>query len=95
MTYIRFWLRLLILFVPGTFLVLYFGAHMTWSRSLLSAGVVALIGLVAVLPMWLLTQRIDPSMWSDDEYTERIMRKRKRLEEDRRKREEEQNEPTS
>ncbi len=95
MTYIRFWLRMLILFVPGTFLVLYFGAHMTWSRSLLSAGVVALIGLVAVLPMWFLTQRIDPSMWSDDEYTERIMRKRKRLEEDRRKREEEQNEPTS
>ncbi len=95
MTYIRFWLRLLLLFVPGTFLILYFGAHMTWFRSLLSAGVVAFIGLITVLPLWLLTQRVDPSMWSDDEYTQRIVRKRQRLEEERRKRQEEQDESTS
>lgn len=89
MTYIKFWLRMIVLFVPGTFLVLYFGAHMTWQRSLISAGIVALFGLVAVLPLWFMTQRMDPTMWSDDEYAQRITRRRKQLEEERRKREEE------
>ena len=87
MQYVRFWIRMMILFLPATFLILYFGAHVALMRSLVSTGIVAVFGILAFIPLWLLFQRVDPAMWSDDEYTQRIARKRQRLEDERQKNE--------
>lgn len=84
MQYVKFWIRSVILLVPATFVILYFGSHVPLYKVLWAVTIEAIFGIVTVLPLVFLTSRVDRSLWSEDEYAQRIARKRAKIQEERR-----------
>ncbi len=79
MSYLRFWLRMLIIFVPITFFMLYFGVHLSLWLSILWTLVVAVVGLIFALMMWLITHNQESLSRENDEYLEKIAERRRQI----------------
>lgn len=90
MQYVKFWVRSVILLIPITFVVLYFGSHVVLYKVLWAVFIEAAAGMLTVIPLIAVFGQVDRSLWSDDEYAVRIARKRARIQELRRLREEEE-----
>lgn len=87
MQYVKFWIRSVILLVPATFVILYFGSHVVLWKVIWAVIIEALFGIVTVLPLIFMFGKVDRNLWSDDEYAVRIANKRARIQEQRRQRE--------
>nr|NNM90737.1 hypothetical protein [Bacilli bacterium] len=79
MSYLRFWFRMLIIFVPITFFMLYFGVHLSLWLSILWTLVVAVVGLIFALLMWLITSNQESLSRENDEYLEKIAERRRQI----------------
>lgn len=83
--YVRFWIRSVILLVPATFVILYFGSHVPLVKVLIACAIEALFGIVTVIPLIVMFSRVDRTRWAEqDEYALRIIAKRAQIEERRR-----------
>lgn len=80
MSLYRFWLRCCVVFCPAIFLILYMrGVSLTY--SLLSAGAVAVVGILLILPFVFIFTRVDRTMWSPEEEIKRRLRYQQKMRE--------------
>jgi cell division protein FtsW (lipid II flippase) len=79
-SYYRFWWRTCVVMCPLIFFVLYAsGVALKW--VLLSTVLVAVVGLLLVLPFILAFGSVDRDLWSQDEYIKRRLRYKQKLSE--------------
>lgn len=79
-SYFRFWWRTCVVMCPLIFFVLFFsGVALKW--VLLSTVLVAVVGLLLVLPFILAFGTVDRNLWSQDEYIKRRLRYKQKLSE--------------
>lgn len=80
MSYYRFWWRTCLVFCPLVFFILYFsGVSLLW--SLLSIPIIALGGLILILPFIFVFSRVDREWWSPEEEIKRKLRYQEKLRE--------------
>lgn len=78
MSYYRFWWRTCLVFCPLLFLILYFSG-VSLLQSLLAMGIVAVVGLLLILPFIFVFGRVDRTMWSPEEEIKRKLRYQEKL----------------
>ncbi|MDB5083756.1 MAG: hypothetical protein JWN30_642 [Bacilli bacterium] len=75
MSYIRFWLRCCIVFIPGCFIVLYAGAHQSLAVSAIWSLAIPVCGLLMMSPLILSFGKVDRGLWSRQAEYERRQRR--------------------
>ncbi len=79
MQYLRFWIRSVAVLIPITFVLLYFGSHVSLIKALIAIAIEALIGIISVIPLLLLFSGVDRTMWGQDEYDQKIAKRREEI----------------
>jgi hypothetical protein len=80
MSYYRFWWRTCLIFCPLLFLILWFSG-VSLLKSALAMVIVAVGGLLLILPFILVFSRVDRTMWSPEEEIKRKLRYQQKLRE--------------